>query len=213
MEKKKHALPLSGSEPTCTKAPYALPSAVPRNNCYAYAVQHLARRGKPSKLQPGNLSGLQGTDFDLTTCHPSLRRVIRDLYATGTGYKESLDRPCRVGYGKIALLLSKGNDFHFLRQNKDVIYPVEPGETPSIIAKKFKVPVAQIVPISKKRVRVVDAGVWSHKRGTAYPPSLYDAKGKIIFDPRTADMNYGYLNYSRVCGAYCVKQKRCRKRV
>jgi len=202
-------LPLSGSEPTCTRAPYSLRSTVPRNNCYAYAVQHLTKTGPSFKLQPGNLSGLQGTDFDLETCHPALKRVVRDLLVSKKGYKVDMDSPCKKGYGKIALLLSKNMDFHFLRQNKDVVYPMEPGDTLASVARKFRVPRSAVTRLSGTKVRVVGAGVWSHKRGTAFAPTLYDARGNLIFDPRRANFNYGSLNYTTVCSSFCVKQKPC----
>lgn len=176
---------------------------------------------KHRKLQPGNLSGHAGVDFPLDTCHPAKKRALEDIVARKLGYEESLDVPCAKGYGKIVLQLAKNNDFHFLRQNGDVLYPVEDGETRDSIAKKFRVPVDNVVMksgLAPKRslkpgqvVRIVDANVWSGKRGTAFPPSLYDAKGNIIFDPRKANFDYGDLNYTKVCSAFCVKQKPCKK--
>ena len=209
MGKDTKKLPLSGDEPTCTKAPFSLQATVPRNNCYAYAIQHLVREGNPYKLQPGNLSGKQGINFNLSTCTPTFQRVLEDLTATNSGYKEDICKPCKAGYGKIALVLSNGNDFHFLRQNGDIIYPLESGETVETVAKKFKVPLKDVVKLTSKKVRVLGAGVWSHKRGTAFAPTLYDAKGQVIFDPRKADLNYGMLNYSKFCSTFCVKQKPC----
>lgn len=205
-------LPLSGSEPTCTRAPFSLKTTVPRNNCYAYAVQHLSRSGVPYKLQPGNLSGKRGVNFDLDTCHPALKRVLGDLIATKRGYKVDIKTPCRPGFAKIALMLSRDTDYHFLRQNGDIIYPLEKGETLETVARKFKVPLANVKALPRRKVRVIRAGVWSHKRGTAYPPTLYDAKGEVIFDPRKADLNYGYLNYSKYCSSFCVKQKPCTRK-
>lgn len=211
-------LPLSGSEPVCTKAPYGLPKTIIRNNCFAYAVQHLAKSGTPYKLQPGNLSGLKGIDFNLTSCHPALKRTLQDLVRTGKGYQESMDKSCKEGYAKIALMLSKGNDFHFIRQNGSVVYPAEANETRKSIAAKFKVPISKVL-VKKKTplkagdvVRIVDAGVWSHKRGTYYPPSLYDAKQKLIFDPRKANFDYGSLHYNKFCSSFCVKQKPCNRK-
>lgn len=182
---------------------------VPRNNCYAYAIQHLSKGGTPYKLQPGDLSGLKNTDFSLTTCHPAHARVLRDLVASKRGYQVHPDVPCTSGYGKIALMLSPSTDFHLLRLNKDVVYPLERGETARRVATRFRVPLKNVEPMARGRVRVKDAWVYSHKRGLAYPPTLYDAKGKLITDPRTADLNYGDLNYSRYCSSYCVKQKPC----
>jgi hypothetical protein len=186
-----------------------LSSTVPRNNCYAYAIQHLSQNGTPYKLQPGDLSGLKNTDFSLATCHPAHARILRDLVTRKRGYQVPPDAPCKQGYGKIALMLSPSTDYHLLRLNKDVVYPLERGETVQRVATKFRVPVRNVVPMTKGRVRVKDAWVYSHKRGLAYPPTLYDAKGKMIFDPRTANLDYGDLNYSRYCSSFCVKQKPC----
>lgn len=207
--------PVSGSEPTCTKKPYGTRKGTISANCYQYALQ-LAKMTPYHKLQPGDLSGKEGVNFNLNTCHPAKRRVIEDFVNKGNGYESNLDTPCKPGYGKIVLLLSKNNDFHFLRQNGDIVYIVEPGETKESIAKKFRVPLANVQAKYKvkkgQKVRVVGANVYSHKRGTAYPPTLYDAKGHVIFDPRKANFNYGSLNYSKVCSAFCVKQKVCRRR-
>ena len=208
--------PVSGSEPTCTKKPYGTKTGTISANCYQYAIQYATM--KPyHKLQPGNLSGNEGVDFNLNTCHPAKQRVIDDIVKKGNGCECSLDTPCKKGYGKIVLLLSKNNDFHFLRQNGDVMYIVEPNETRESIAKKFRVPVKSVLGRAKilkpgQKVRVVGANVYSHKRGTAFPPSLYDAAGKVIFDPRKANFNYGSLNYSKICSAFCVKQKPCRRK-
>ena len=202
----------SGSGPTCTKAPFGVPSTITRNNCYAYAIQHLSKSGPPSKLQPGDLSGQKNSDFSLATCHPAHVRILNDLVAQKRGYQVHPNVPCKTGYGKIALMLAKSTDFHLLRLNKDVVFPLEPGDTPKSVAAKFRVPLKNIVAMTKGRVRVIDAWVYSHKRGLAYPPTLYDAKGKLIFDPRTANLNYGDLNYSKYCSSYCVKQKPCARK-
>lgn len=214
-------LPTSGSEPTCTKAPYGTKSGVISANCYQYALQHTPMI-RYRKLQPGNLSGSEGIDFPLDTCHPAKKRVLEDIVKQKLGYEESLDVPCAKGFAKIVLQLAKGTDFHFLRQNGDVVYPVEKNETRASVAKKFRVPLTRVLlrngkdpkrPLKHGQlVRIVGANVWSGKRGTAYPPSLYDAKGNIIFDPRKSNFNYGDLNYTKVCAAFCVKQKPCKKK-
>lgn len=56
-------------------------------------------------------------------------------------------------------------------------------------------------------VMVRGAKCWSHKRGTAFPPTLQDSTGSIIKDPRTAKFDYGVLNYTVFCTAFCVKQR------
>jgi hypothetical protein len=47
--------------------------------------------------------------------------------------------------------------------------------------------------------------LWAHKQGWGTRPILVDAKGKTIYDPRKANRNYGRLNYSKLCGVYCVR--------
>lgn len=50
-------------------------------------------------------------------------------------------------------------------------------------------------------------GFWSHKRGLA-KVSMLDASGKVIWDPQSANRNYGSgLNYSIFAGYYLVKYK------
>lgn len=206
-------LPLSGSEPTFTLAPFGTSKGIANNNCYAYALQRLRLSGN-NKLQPGNLSGKKGINFSLETCHPAKQRALDDLVATGRGYESSPCARCADGYAKIVLLLSKNNDYHWLRENGDVIYAVEPGETLKSIAKKFRVPLSRVIsrtaaPQPGASVRVLSTGAFSHKRGTAFGPSLYDAKGKVIFDPRKSNFDYGSLNYNKYCSSFCVAQKKC----
>ena len=50
-------------------------------------------------------------------------------------------------------------------------------------------------------------GTWSHKQGWGYGPTKLDASGKVIFDPRYANRNYGSLNYSVFCSAMCVPKQ------
>lgn len=46
-------------------------------------------------------------------------------------------------------------------------------------------------------------GTWSHKRGLTEVTNL-DASGKVIYDPRTANRNYGNVNYSKFVDFYEV---------
>ncbi len=52
--------------------------------------------------------------------------------------------------------------------------------------------------------RLNKEGYWTHKPG--YKPSTaYDAKGRLITDPKTASRDYGgTLNYSDFCGYTCL---------
>lgn len=55
--------------------------------------------------------------------------------------------------------------------------------------------------------KVIDIPVklWSHKQGFGAGPVIVDASGKTIKNPLRANKNYGSLNYSKFCSAYCVK--------
>jgi hypothetical protein len=55
------------------------------------------------------------------------------------------------------------------------------------------------------RLMVIPVKLWAHKQGFGAGPVIVDASGKTIANPRRADRNYGMLNYSKFCSAYCVK--------
>ena len=55
------------------------------------------------------------------------------------------------------------------------------------------------------RLMVIPVRLWAHKQGFGAGPVIVDASGKTIANPRRADRNYGTLNYSRFCSAYCVR--------
>ncbi|MGA1563942.1 MAG: hypothetical protein ACO35C_04905 [Pontimonas sp.] len=200
----------SGSEPVCKYNVFSMPNGVPRNNCYAYALQIGTKSGPYNyKLQPGDLSTKKY--FGLASCHDVRDRVLEDLAVIG-GYKVSSPKtPCAKDHYLIALILSRNRDYHFLLFHKDIRYVVEEGETRRSIATKFRVPVGNVQKRAAYKkgsvVEIKNARVFSHKRGTAYPPTLLDSKGQIIKDPRRAVFNYGYLNYSTFCSFFCVKRR------
>jgi LysM repeat protein len=202
-------LPVSGSEPTFTLKPFGTPVGIRSNNCTAYSYQMYSQR-PGYKQQPGEVAGIY-SDFPLSDCSAVKRRVEADLRVKNKGYFVKADDKCARGFAKIMLLLDPDQDYHFIRQNGDVIYTMRPGDTLTSVARRFRVAVSQVLPIANnsRRVRVVRANTWSHKRGTAFGPELTNAKGQLIFDPRKSSFNYGAYNYNRYCGAYCVKQKPC----
>ena len=55
------------------------------------------------------------------------------------------------------------------------------------------------------RVMTIPVRLWAHKQGFGAGPVIVDASGKTIANPLRADRNYGVLNYSKFCSAYCVK--------
>jgi hypothetical protein len=206
---KKTTLPLSGSEPTCKYNVFSTQRGIRNNNCTAYAYQLARRDGTYFKLQPGDLSTRK--PFHVLSCKEVVERVKEDLKVLG-GFPTRLTTPCQKNMYKIALVLSPGRDYHFLLQHKDVYYVTEPGDTRASIAKKFQVPLTKVQ--NKKSyaagtsVLIKDAGVWSHKRGIAHPPTLLDAKKQLIKNPKRANFNYGELNYSVFCGVFCVAKNK-----
>jgi hypothetical protein len=55
------------------------------------------------------------------------------------------------------------------------------------------------------KVMEIPVRLWSHKQGFGAGPVIVDASGKTIRNPLRANKNYGDLNYSKFCSAYCVK--------
>ncbi len=193
----------------CKKDGFSKSKGIVRNNCYAYSVGVLKMNGVPYKLQPGDLSTKK--DFSLHTCKEVVQRTKEDLKVLG-GEVIPFSKDCGPTKNKIALILAPGLDYHFLVHHTDVNFLITcHGETRESIATKFKVPVGHVQAKSTYRkgtsVYVKNADCWSHKRGTAFPPSLMDSDGKIIKDPRKSRFDYGLLNYTVFCAAFCVKKR------
>lgn len=145
------------------------------------------------------------------TCDSIVERVKDDLKLLG-GSVTPFGKPCKKGHYKIALILAPGVDYHFLVYHKDVVFQVtQKNQTRASIAKKFGVPVGYVQKKASyglgQSVFIKNAKCWSHKRGTAFPVTLLDSKGKIIKDPRTATFDYGWLNYTVFCTSFCVKKR------
>lgn len=205
-------MPLSGSEPLFSDLEYGTRGGTDNNNCYAYAIGSY-RVSCGYKLQPGNLSR-QSSNRDSSSCAFLSDRALDDNRRRGI-YRANPDRACRKGFYKIMSFIDKGKDYHWYVQNGSLLYRVLPGETRSTIARKFGVPVRDVVfperqPRPGDMVYVRNAGVWSHKQGLATGPLLVDAAKRVITDPRTANRNYGSLNYRTTCGAYCIRDIRAR---
>lgn len=200
----------SGAEPVCRNNVFSSPAGIPRNNCYAYALQIGTKKAPYNfKLQPGDLSSKRY--FHLESCSQVRDRVCDDLAVIG-GYKvRDPSVSCKPNHYLIAMILSKSRDYHFLLFHKDIRYILEAGETRRSVARKFKVPLDRVQYKKNYKkgtvVYIKNAHVFSHKRGTAYPPTLLDSNGKIIKDPRKATFNYGYLNYNTFCTFFCVKRR------
>jgi hypothetical protein len=151
----------------------------------------------------------QASNMNASSCRALTAHALADSKARGI-YVARPEQPCSRGYFKIMSFIDKGKDYHWYRQHDHVMYTVAPGETLQSIATEFQVPVSSIVsptphPRPGELVFIRNANVWSHKQGFATGPLLRDASGKLIFDPRAANRNYGMYNYRTFCGAMCIK--------
>lgn len=196
----KNNMPTSGSEETFSEDTYGTSKGRLGNNCYQWAIDAYADRAN-FKLQPGEIAGLGG-DVDLSDCRDLKRRVLADL--KGDIYSANADKPCRRGFYKIMSVLAKDSDYHWYKQNRDVLVRTD-RHTAEDIARTFRVPVANVA-MGGSHAMVLGADVWSHKQGNATGPLLKDACGKIIKDPRKACRDYPVYKYDTFCSAYCVRK-------
>lgn len=200
-------LPISGSEPVFTDLVYGSPVGKVNNNCYAWALDEYRDSGG-IKLQPGDLSR-QSTNYNSVSC-PFLKDRTLDDNKTRGIYMVDPKAKCRRGFYKIMAFIDKGNDYHWYKQHKDLMYRVSSGETVRSIAKELGVPPTNVVSPSPRPkpgdlVYVKNAKVFSHKQGFATGPLLRDASRRVIPDPRRANRNYGMYNYRTFCGAMCLR--------
>jgi hypothetical protein len=203
-------LPASGAEPVFSDLIYGTPTGRLNNNCYAWAIDAYRDSGN-IKLQPGDLSR-QSTIDDSSSCAFLRSRALADNRARGISMVDPR-RKCPAGYYKIMSFIDKGNDYHWYKQNGDLLYRVRPGDTPGSIARDLGVPRSAVVsptpsPAPGDLVFVRKANVFSHKQGFATGPLLRDASGRTIPDPRRANRNYGAYDYRSFCGAMCVRNVR-----
>ncbi len=210
-------LPTSGSELTYDPVLWGTAVAIANSNCISYALGDYSEN-RPIKATPGAYAVLRGDkryarELGRLDCPSLTRRLLSDN--PGKIYRSKAETPCKKGYYKIMLVAtkkgSKRGDFHVLRANGDVKYPVQPGETLSSIASKFQVPVHKVSPINDRYVLIRDSGTWSQKAGFATGALLTDTCNKLIFDPRASCRGNGTdLYYKQVCGSFCVA--RCKTR-
>jgi hypothetical protein len=192
--------PLSGAEANLT--PGMFPKR--RGNCYAFAL-NLKSLQKNDKLQPGELAGKNG---DAAMSCSALRSLVANDAARVNIRPSKANAKCPKGFYKVAGVVDPGEDYHFMRQVRSVTFKPKKGETKASIAKDFEVR-ASSVSLARGLATVTHGvtGFWAHKRGLATGAIFRDARGKVIDDPRTANMNYGNLNYSNFCGFNCVRAK------
>ncbi len=208
--KKLRGLPLSGSEEQFTEGVYGSKQGIGSNNCYAFATDWYRDGGK-RKLQPGELSGAVKPGDDATKCPDLMRLALSDLnFRKKGGYAADPDKPCKKGYYKVMAFSAPDVDYHWYRQMGDMVVRAPGGKSVTNIAKNMSVHTSQIdspspSPDKDELIAVSKAGLWAHKRGLD-ELTVKDARGKYITDPRTADRNYGRLDYTTFCGALCVNK-------
>ncbi len=205
-------LPVSGSEHVYSDAVFGSAKGKGNNNCYAWAIDAYRNSGS-KKLQPGNSSKLGG-QLDLTSCAALRARALADL--KGKGYVVDADQPCRRGYYKIMGFLDPGTDHHWYKQHRHALVKLSDRlRTVAAVARAMGVPPKQVYaatssPKEGDVVLVRDAKVWSHKQGFATGPLLKDGCDRAIADPRRACRSYGELDYTKYCGALCVRSRRAK---
>ena len=215
---KRKLLPLSGGERLFTHRLWGSAKGVRSNNCYAYAFGDFESfRGM--KSSPGNRSSNNRLRQGSLKCRDLMKRVLADN--PKKVYRVRAETRCRPKYYKTMLVTAPGRDFHWYRQHGVIEWKIKKGETAASIARFLRISPARVrAAVAKhngrdkrtgklkvgKNIRI-NANGWSHKRGWATAPLLKDARGKVIKDPRTASRAYPGLNYSKFCGAFCVRSK------
>lgn len=210
-------LPTSGSELLYDPVLWGSPVAIRNANCYAYSMGDYST-DRPIKSTPGAYAVLRGNtryskQLNSLSCPSLTKRVLAD--APGHIYKTKAAAPCKQGYFKVMMFVTKRGakrpDFHFFQNNKDVKYPVQPGDTLASIAHKFQVPPVNVMPMQNGFVFVKNANVWSQKHGTAGGAELLDSCNRIVFDPRKACRGAGTgLDYKVLCGSFCAARGKVR---
>lgn len=208
-------LPTNGSELTYDPILWGSPVAIRNNNCLSYALGDYSEN-RPIKSTPGAVALLRGNkkfagELDRLDCPSLSRRLLQDN--PGAIYRGKAETACKKGYYKVMVVAtkkgSKRGDFHLLRANGDVKYPIQPGETLSSIARKFQVPHSNVSIAGNGYALIKDSKTWSQKLGHATGALLTDTCGKLLFDPRKACRGEGTdLYYKQICGTFCVA--RCR---
>ena len=210
-------LPLSGTEPLLNMNVWADPRVIKTHNCYAFSLNDLVHTGADvPKQQPGDAAGISNKrgnkPISLSNCDIA-KRVLADN--PGNIYRAAAETPCGTGFHKIFMFNDPNpehSDFHFYRQVKDVVYHLKANDTSASVARKFNIPMRQVVSLGGGRLYLHNVNVFSHKMGFATPALLTDSCGKIIKDPRKACRRSGERNYTLHCGSFCVRSGRVTSR-
>jgi hypothetical protein len=178
------------------------------DNCYDYAIGDYEHY-RSVKSTPGDRAGMSSDTLKVSSCKQLRQRILADNPRTVYACSNP-NRVCKRGYYKIMNFVAPGGgDFHFYKQVRGVRYKVKTGDTVSSLARYFKVR-QSVIPKRLVPGRTISfpVNLWAHKQGWGAPPLMTDANGKTIRDPRKASRNYPGLNYTKFCGAYCVKANR-----
>ena len=129
--------------PVYTWAPWGT-KGVAHDNCYDYAFGSYSSK-RTSKSVPGDRSGNKANGLTFTTCNGIAKRVLSDNPKTVYKMKTAGEKP-KPGYYKVMCFVAPSNDFgnstgdfHWYKEIKAVQYKIRRGDTPTALAKFFKV--------------------------------------------------------------------------
>ena len=184
-------------------------------NCYAYGLGLNIGRGgyyknRLYKARPGDKClHFRDQPFDFHNCEDIVKRIICDnpehvRKIKPEKYDYYLNRNLSDDYHLMAAYLSpgkngNGTDFHFLRR--------VPLSAVANAWSKFRkdTPPKAVNQIAEQQPPYL----FTHRRGwSARGPLLVDASDNLILDPRTANLNYGSVNYSIFCGLFMVATRK-----
>ena len=214
-------LPNNGDD-TYYALPWSSPDGIGRANCFSYAIDRFEPH-RTVKLQPGDMAAQRRGYIDrqseaqalgitdTTTCSNIRARMKDDL--GDDVYIERPRTPCQKNFHKIMLVIGRNkrsSDYHYYRNFQNLLLNVSGSPDRHKIAKRYKVPIENVVQTKPGYVLVRNANVWASKHGFATGALLTDTCGKPIFDPRMACRKVGDLDYKIFCDSFCVRSQRNR---
>lgn len=185
-------------------------------NCYAYGLGLQVGRGgyyknRMYKARPGDKCvNFRDKAFDFVNCEDIVKRIICDNPKYVRKIKDHLidkylHKDLGDDYHLMAAYLSPGDkgdmgtDFHFLRRT-----PLQAVGNAWRKLRKDTPPQA-----IEQLVTLQPAYVFTHRRGwSSQGPLLVDAADNLILDPRTANLNYGEVNYNIFCGLFLIETRK-----
>lgn len=211
-------LPPSGSEPVYSPEKWGTSPAIRGSNCYDYSFDDF-RESRPVKTVPGDKAGVHPPDSARYDQCPDVAPYLLIDNPDDVYYEGELN-PCKQGFYKVQMFVGgprkaggSYGDFHFYRQDGDVQYTVEPGDTIESVAAAFGVARSVVLDAAGGRTQlqpgttlaIRGAATFSHKAGWATGALLKDSCGNIIHNPRDACRD-GAVPYKTYCGSFCVKK-------